>query len=164
MSLYEESITAPRWLLGFVLLAAIAMIGASAVLVTADGLSTVGRAVPAIVLVIAGLGMLFVARTFARLRVRVTEADLEFGFRSVKKSLRGDEVVSAAPDRYPWLRYGGWGVRVSTGGYRAYSQAFERESVVIHAADQHRYHVTSRHPAELAEAINHMAAAESASP
>jgi len=35
---------------------------------------------------------------------------------------------------------------------------------VIDATDQHRYHVTSRHPAELAEAINEMAAGESTTP
>ncbi len=164
MSHYEESTNAPRWLLALVLLAALAMIGVAAMVLLDDELSTAGRVLLGIVLAGSGLALLIVVRMFATLRVRVTDDAVVFGFGRVRKSLRADEIVSAAPDRYPWLRYGGWGVRISTGGYRAYSQAFERESVVIHAADQHRYHVTSRHPADLAEAINDLAAAESASP
>lgn len=164
MSHYEESTNAPRWLLALVLLAALAMIGVAAVVLLDDELSTAGRVLLGIVLASSGLALLIVVRMFATLRVRVTDDVVVFGFGRVRKSLRADEIVSAAPDPYPWLRYGGWGVRISTGGYRAYSQAFERESVVIHAADQHRYHVTSRHPADLAEAINDLAAAESASP
>lgn len=164
MSPYDESIPAPRWLLLFVLLAALAMIGSAVIVAMADDVSGVGQVVLAIVLAAAGLGMLFVVRTFSSLRIRVSGDGVEFGFRSLGKTLEAGQIISAEPERYPWVRYGGWGIRISTGGYRAYSQAFERESVVIHAADQHSYHVTSRHPVDLAEAINHVATAETASP
>ena len=159
MPRYHEAIAAPRWLLGFVLLAALGTLGAAAAIATDDGLAAVGRAFLASVLALAGLAMLFVVRTFATLEVNVDDGGVSFGFRAVRKHLATTDIVSAAPDPYLWMRYGGWGVRRSTGGYRAYSQAFQRGSVVIHAADDHRYHVSSRRPDELAEAINRVAAA-----
>lgn len=164
MSTYSESIAAPRWLLGIVVLVALAMLGAAVAVLVADGSPIAFRAAMTVVLGAAALAMLFVVREFSALRVEVTEAGVEFGFRRFRRALRCDEIIGASVERYPWLRYGGWGVRFSGGGYRAYSQAFERGSVVIDAADQHRYHVSSRNAAELADAINHVARAESASP
>jgi hypothetical protein len=161
---YEESMTAPLWLLGLVVLAGVAMLGGAAVIAADEAISNVASIVLAVVLLASAVAMFLVARTFATLRIAVDDHSLQFGFGPIRKSLRADEIVSAAPDRYPWVRYGGWGVRASTGKHRAYSQAFARESVVIHAADQHRYHVTSTRPAELADVINQLAAAESASP
>jgi hypothetical protein len=160
---YEESMSAPVWLLGSVVLAGAAMLGGAAVLIADDAVSDLAGTILAVVLIASALAMILVARTFATLRITVDDRTLQFGFGPIRKSLGAAEIVGAAPDRYPWVRYGGWGVRASTGKHRAYSQAFARESVVIHAADQHRYHVTSRRPAELADAINQLAAAESAS-
>ena len=160
MPLYEESIPVRRWLLVIIVAAGAAM-GVFAVLVLFDPEgSAASRVLLAIVLGVASLAMVFVARTFSILRVSVTDEAVDFGFRRLGKSLPVGQIVRAEPDRYPWLRYGGWGLRVSTGGYRAYSQAFVGTSVVIYAADHRSYHVSSRHPAELAGAINRVATAE----
>ncbi|MDA0353395.1 MAG: hypothetical protein DWG79_01605 [Chloroflexi bacterium] len=160
---YDESIPAPRWLLGVAAVAGVVMVIASVVVLLAGEMPALGRIPLAAVLLLAGLAMFYVVRTFATLRVHVTAERLQFGFGPLGRELVAGAILDAAPDRYPWLRYGGWGVRISSGGHRAYSQAFQRGSVVIRAADDHRYHVSSRQPAALAEAINRMATGESAS-
>jgi hypothetical protein len=163
MADYKESLSAPRWLLALLVLAALATLAAMVTVLLSDQPSALAKGALALVLGAAGLTMLLVVRSFSVLRVVVHEDSVRFGFGRLAVTLPGSRIVGAQPDRYPWLRYGGWGVRISTNGYRAYSQAFRRESVVIEAADHHRYHVSSSDPARLAEAINRVATAESAS-
>jgi hypothetical protein len=157
---YTESVPAPRWLLLVAAVAGVAMVGGGVAVLASDETRSVGWVLLVAVLVAAGLAMGWVIWTFRELRIEVSDSGARFGFNRLAKSLDADEMIEATAERYPWKRYGGWGVRVSTGGYRAYSQAFERESVLIYAADGHHYHVSSRRPAELAEAINRVASAE----
>ena len=163
MPIYSESIPAPRWVLAIVVVSALVMLGGVLIVLAAGDSPALFRVLITLVLTASAIAMLVVARMFAVLRVEVTDEGVDFRFGRFGKMLRSDQIMHASPDRYPWLRYGGWGVRFSSGGDRAYSQAFERGSVVIDAADHHRYHVSSRHSAELADAINRVAAAESAS-
>ena len=160
MTRYEETVPAPRWLIGVVLVAAIGMLLALALLYRSEEAISV-RVAMTLVLGLSAALMIWIARVFANLQITVSDDVVSFGFGPIVKRLEPAEVVAALPERYPWVRYGGWGVRVSRGGYRAYSQAFRRESVRIDAADEHHYHVTSSRPAELASAINKLAQAGS---
>ena len=106
-----------------------------------------------------GLGivvMVFVIVSFTMLSIAVAFEGIEFRYGLFAKRLRFDQIKSVAVKEYEWLRYGGWGLRFSTGGRRAWNMPFVGTGVVITADEggrEREYYITSRNPEELARVL-----------
>ena len=101
--------------------------------------------------------LVFVIINFTMLSISVASAGIEFRYGLFAKRLRFDQIRSVEAKEYEWLRYGGWGLRWSTGGRRAWNMPFLRTGVAISAAEggrEREYYVTSRKPEELARVIS----------
>ena len=116
---YEEELPAPLWLQAALLLGVVAPLAAilgSAV----DGEDTWSlRAIfyPMMAVVAALLVFSFVS--FRRLRIAVSDEELQFAFGILRKSLPLAAIQSCETKTYRWLTYGGWGIRYALGGRRA---------------------------------------------
>jgi hypothetical protein len=150
---YTESVAAPRWFL--VLIAALALGAlAGAILVIRDPDGASSGVLFAMMLLVA-VALLSVVIVFGRLRVEVRES-LRFHFGPFGRTLEAADVRSATVERYPWMTFGGWGIRLGWwhGGLaRAYSVPFLRTGVAIETAEGKHYYVSSQRPDELAVAI-----------
>lgn len=107
-----------------------------------------------------GLGMvvmLFLIINFTMLAISVAFGGIEFRYGLFAKQLEFDQIRSVQVKDYEWTRYGGWGLRFSTGGRRAWSMPFVKTGVVIEAEEDGKdreYYVSSRNPEELARVLN----------
>ena len=112
-----------------------------------------------------GLGIVvivFVILNFTMLSIAVAASGIEFRYGILAKRLRFDQIRSVAARKYEWLRYGGWGLRFSTGGRRAWNMPFLSTGVAITVDEggrEREYYVTSRQPEELARVLNERIAA-----
>ncbi len=100
--------------------------------------------------------MVLVIITFTMLSISVSAAGVEFRYGVLAKRLRFDQIRSVEARRYEWLRYGGWGLRWSTGGRRAWNMPFLHTGVVIQADEGGKgreYYVTSLEPEKLARVL-----------
>ena len=147
---YVEDVPASRLMVALVTLGAAAMTVA-ALLVLAGG-EWLGGAV----LLSAGAGLGAVALLFGRLAIRVDARELRFGFGPLAVHVPTDRIDAVEVERYRWLPYGGWGIRVATAGRRAWSVPFQREGVSVRTSTGTRYHVSSRRPHELAAAVEEL--------
>jgi len=94
---------------------------------------------------------------FQRLRIAVTDERVEFGFGILRRSLPLASIQSCEVKRYNWLPYGGWGIRFSTGGRRAYSMPGVPRGVEITVAQGRkvrRYFVSSTQPERFASSLS----------
>ncbi len=101
--------------------------------------------------------LVFVIINFTMLSIAVAPAGIEFRYGVFAKRLRFDQIRSVQAKDYAWLRYGGWGLRWSTGGRRAWNMPFLRTGVTIEADEDGRereYYVSSRKPDELARVLS----------
>ncbi len=145
----------PRWLMLLIGLAA-AVTLASAVPVLAEDGAGAGRVPLALLLVAVGLLLAAVVKVFGTLRVAVDDEILRFHFGPFGKTLAASGIASVEAERYRWLLYMGWGIRVSRRHPlrdRAYSVPFLRAGIGIETRDGKRYQVSSRQPRQLAQAI-----------
>jgi hypothetical protein len=113
--------------------------------------------VGAAALLVAGLMLGVIATTFDELHIRLDAGGLRFGFGPFRRTLTAAQLHAAYVEPYSWLRFGGWGLRWSfTRGLReqAYSVPLLRVGVAVETNDGHRFHVSTRRPAEFAAAIN----------
>jgi hypothetical protein len=153
---YQEELPAPLWLQAALLLtiaAPLAAILGSAV----DGEDSWQlRAIfyPMMAIVAALLVFSFVS--FLRLRIAVSDEEMQFAFGMLRKSLPLAAIQSCETTKYRWLTYGGWGIRYALGGRRAWSLPGVPEGVEVTVAEGtrvRRYFVSSRFPELLAEAV-----------
>ncbi len=99
---------------------------------------------------------LFLLLNFTSLSVKVTEHAFEFRYGMFGKSLKWDQIKSVESTDYKWISYGGWGIRFSTKGRRAWSQIGAKRGVVvevIEGSNERRYFVSSNRADELSDAI-----------
>lgn len=98
----------------------------------------------------------FVLFNFTNLAVSVGAAGIEFRYGMFAKKLKWEQVKSAEPQGYSWKTFGGWGIRFSTQGRRAWSQLGVRTGVVVAVSEDghdRSYFVSSRKPDALQAAI-----------
>ncbi len=100
----------------------------------------------------------FAMLTFRSLKVVVSEGQVRFGFGLLRKSIRFEQIKAIEAKRYRWLIYGGWGVRLSFSGRRAWSVPgvpAGAELTVEEGRRVRRYFVSSRFPERLLEAMQY---------
>jgi hypothetical protein len=110
---------------------------------------------PAMLLALAAL--VLVMGSFRRLRIAATDERVEFGFGLFRRSLPLASIQSCEVKRYNWLPYGGWGIRFSMGGRRAYSVPGVPRGVEITVAQGRkvrRYFVSSTQPERFASSLS----------
>lgn len=153
---YEEQVPATWWLRAVMLISLAAMIGAL-IGPAFDGPKSRAWYIsyyPAMAL--AAAAMAFSLLTFRRLSIAVTDEKVTFGFSVLRKTLPLETIRAYEVKKYNWLRYGGWGIRFSLGGRRAYSLPGIPMGVEIIARQgkkERRYFVSSRYPDRFAAAI-----------
>lgn len=104
-------------------------------------------------------------RLFAVLYVRVEDGQVKAKYGPFGLSLPVAEIESARAEAYRWGSYGGWGIRwgLDQGKRgRALSQVFLRSGIILEMKNGSRHYITSRHPEDLAAAVNRMLLAPSA--
>jgi hypothetical protein len=93
---------------------------------------------------------------FRDLKTRVADDAVEFRFGLFGKSLPLREIDNVEVKKYNWLPYGGWGIRFSWGGRRAWSMIGVPRGVEITAGRDkkaRRYFVSSTQPELLASSL-----------
>lgn len=99
---------------------------------------------------------LFVLVNFANLSVLVDGEGLQLAYGMFRKRFAWQDMLSVEVMPYQWAQYGGWGIRFSTRGRRAWSQLFVKTGVQVRIredGDERDYFVSSRHPEELVAAL-----------
>jgi hypothetical protein len=153
---YREVILWPAWLQGLGVLALVAMLAALAIPATSgdEGWSFYAWYYP--VMGLAALVTLTVVVNFRYLTIEVTDERARFRFGIFGTSLPLEAVQSCEVRRYRWLPYGGWGLRMASGGRTAYSVLGVPRGVEITVEKQgklRRYFVSSARPEALAAAL-----------
>ena len=100
---------------------------------------------------------MFLLLNFTNLSVRVTESGFSFRYGMFGKSFSWDQMKSVKATDYKWITYGGWGIRFSTKGRRAWSQIGAKRGVVVEVVEggkERSYFVSSKRADELAESIS----------
>jgi hypothetical protein len=154
---YQEDVPMPAWLW------AILIVGIGGIIVgiigplldSAQGWIWYATYYPAMVVLL--LALVVVAGSFRRLRITVTDERVEFGFGRFRKSLLLASIQACEVKRYNWLPYGGWGIRFSTGGRRAYSMPGVPRGVEItveQGKKVRRYFVSSTQPERFASSLS----------
>jgi len=154
---YQEDVPMPAWLW------AILIVGIGGIIVgiigplldDTQGWAWYATYYPAMVVLL--LALMVVAYSFRRLRITVTDERVEFGFGRFRKSLPLASIQSCEVRRYNWLPYGGWGIRFSTGGRRAYSMpgiSGGVEITVEQGRKVRRYFVSSTQPERFASSLS----------
>ena len=106
---------------------------------------------------IAVLVDVFLLLNFTNLSVSVADSGFEFRYGFFGKSFTWDQINSVEVTDYRWINYGGWGIRFSTKGRRAWSQLGVKRGIVIDVTEggkSRRYFVSSRRADELADALD----------
>jgi len=153
---YEEELPMPAWFQAMLLIVLAAVV--FAIVLPAFGSFSGGGAVAAyyVALTAALASMLFAIATFRRLKIVVSHEQIRFGFGVLQKSIPFERIKSFEAKRYNWLIYGGWGIRFSLGGRRAWSVPGVPEGVELTVEEGkrvRRYFVSSRYPERLVEAV-----------
>jgi len=154
---YQEDVPMPAWL------RAIMIVGIGGIIVgiagplldSAQGWAWYATYYPAMAVLL--LALVAVAYSFRRLRITVTDERVEFGFGRFRKSLPLASIQACEVKRYNWLPYGGWGIRFSTGGRRAYSMPGIPGGVEITVEQDkkvRRYFVSSTQPERFASSLS----------
>ena len=155
--LYAEDVR-----IGWVLLSLLSgILGIEAAVVTVVAIKSALTGPEAIVFYVAMslsiVVMVFIIVNFTMLSIAVAPSGIEFRYGVFAKRLRFEQIRSAEARRYEWLRYGGWGLRWSTGGRRAWNMPFLSTGVAISVDEggrEREYYVSSRQPEELARVLN----------
>jgi hypothetical protein len=151
---HDEAVVAPRWLvwLGLVF-AALAGLAVSATLRDAS-LALSERLLMVLTVLGAGFAVGAVALVFSRLRVEAGPDGVRAGFGPFRSMYRAEAIEGATPDRYRWLRFGGWGIRWSWNlRDRAYSVPFVARGVTIRLQGGRTVFLSSHEPEHLAATI-----------
>lgn len=154
--LYTEDIRI-SWLFLTILAGALGITAAILTMVAFTGAVSGWEAVLFYAAMSLGIAVLvFVIINFTMLSIAVAFEGIEFRYGVLAKRLRFDQMRSAEAKEYEWLRYGGWGLRWSTGGRRAWNMPFLSTGVVITVDEggrEREYYVSSHNPEELARVL-----------
>jgi hypothetical protein len=158
---YRESVRAPWWFQLALLLSALGAALGALIAATDGGTRLLERVVGTLALLAAAALLASVGRMFTTLDISVTPRRVRFGFGPFATTLRSGELTAARVERYPWWRFGGWGLRRSIvrWGDRAFTVPFVSDAVALEVADGRRYHVSTRRPERFAAAAAALAAA-----
>ena len=152
---YREVIPFPAWIQGLAVLVVAGMVAALAIpAATAEGWRFYAWYYP--VMGLAALVTLVVVANFRYLTIVVTDESVRFRFGIFGTSLPLETLHGREVKRYQWLPYGGWGLRMATGGRMAYSVLGVPRGVEITAERRgklRRYFVSSARPEALAAAL-----------
>lgn len=99
---------------------------------------------------------MFLLFNFTNLALRVSEEGFGIRYGMFSKTLKWDQIIAVEATDYSWISYGGWGIRFSTKGRRAWSQFGVKRGVVVAVTEsgaERRYFVSSRRADELAAAL-----------
>ena len=155
--LYAEDVRI-GWFLLTLLSGILGVEGAVMTVVAIKGALSGGEAIAFYVAMsLAVVVMVFVIINFTMLSIAVSTAGIEFRYGLFAKRLRFDQIRAVETRNYEWLRYGGWGLRWSTGGRRAWNMPFVNTGVRIEAGEngkEREYYVTSRNAEELARVLS----------
>lgn len=152
--LYKENVHADRPFTCVMMGLSLAFAIGGAWLLLDVGANGDGLALLAVSALIGGLW-----RLFAVLYVRVEDGQVKARYGPFGLSLPVVEIGSARAEAYRWGSYGGWGIRsgLDQGKRgRAMSQVFLRSGIIVEMKNGSRHYVTSRHPEDLAAAVNRM--------
>ena len=155
---YEEAVLAPRWMSW--LSVGVAMFGGLlAPAILRDQALTPGERLTTALTVVGACALVGLAGlVFSRLTVRAGADGIRAGFGPFATTLAPDSIEGVRAERYRWLRFGGWGLRLSWNlRDRAYSVPFVREGVTIRLQGGRTVFVSSRQPERLAAAIDRLA-------
>ncbi len=156
---FDESVRVPGWvigILGLVLGVTAGALTGVAVRNLAGDSPIIGGSEAVVFYVTFALAILldvFLLINFTNLTVSVADGGFEFRYGLFGKSFNWDQISDVEPTEYHSLAYGGWGIRFSTKGRRAWSQLGAKRGVVVHVNEggrARRYFVSSRRADELA--------------
>lgn len=152
---YREVVPFPAWMQGLAVLGVAGMVAALAIpAATAADWWFYAWYYP--VMGLAALVTLVVVANFRYLTIVVTDESVRFRFGIFGTSLPLETLHGREVKRYQWLPYGGWGLRMATGGRMAYSVLGVPRGVEITAERRgklRRYFVSSARPEALAAAL-----------
>lgn len=112
-----------------------------------------GRWIGVVSLVVTAVALALAGWWFLVLQVEVAPGEVSFRFGPFRKRLPAGSIERVAATPYRWIAYGGWGLRMSLGGRRAYTVPFLRTGVELTTTDGKTYYVSSHNPQLLAAAI-----------
>ena len=98
----------------------------------------------------------FVLTNFTMLIVVVTEEHLLFRYGMFSRKFRFQDIRALEVRHYSWIKYGGWGIRVASGGKRAWSVPFIKTGLAVLTevdGKEKEYYITSRFPTEFRAAF-----------
>jgi hypothetical protein len=155
---YDEAVLAPRWMLWLGLgIAALAGLAAATTL-RDSSLSSSARTAAAAAIAISGLTVGLVGLLFSTLHVHASPEGVRAAFGPFASTFLAASIAGAHAERYRWLRFGGWGIRLSGNLCdRAFSVPFVPEGVTIRLQEGRSVFVSSRQPERLAAAIAELA-------
>jgi hypothetical protein len=153
---YREVVLWPAWMQGLGVLALVGMLAALAIPATSGDEGWLFYAWYYPVMGLTTVVTLTVVVNFRYLTIEVTDERARFRFGIFGTSLPLEAVQSCEVRRYRWFRYGGWGLRMASGGRMAYSVLGVPRGVEITAETKgklRRYFVSSGRPEALAAAL-----------
>jgi hypothetical protein len=155
---FKEAVRVPAWMIGMMGL----VLGVTAGALTGVAVRNLVGDEPIITgseatifyvcFAIAVLVDLFLLFNFTFLMITVGERGLEFRYGLFSKFFSWSQISDARTDDYNWVPFGGWGIRFSTQGRRAWSQVGVKTGVVVgvvEGGNERHYFVTSRREKEL---------------
>lgn len=165
--MYQESVSASRWMLVPLTPAAIALAVGLFVTLADDSISDGERLVGLIPIVIVIMLIPLLLWSFSRLRVSVSEGDVSGGDVDGGAELRASfgrfatvfpaaEIAAVEVKPYRWIEYGGWGIRWALPlkrHHRAWTVPFVSTGVLVRRTDSSSLYINSREPERLATAI-----------
>ncbi len=110
---------------------------------------------------------IFLLFNFTNLAITVNDRGLEFRYGMFGKFFAWDTMSNAKSNEYRWITYGGWGIRFSTQGRRAWSQLSVKEGVVVDVTEggkKRHYFISTRRPEELESVLLSKIAVEDTEP
>jgi hypothetical protein len=160
---FDEGVRVPGWVIGILGL----VLGVTAGALTGVAIRNligdeplISGAEAAIFYVTFALAVLldvFILFNFTNLTLSVSESGFECRYGLFGKSFKWEQINSAEVSDYRWITYGGWGIRYSTKGRRAWSQLGAKQGVVLNVTEgssERHYFVSSKRPDELLDALN----------
>ena len=159
---FSESVRVPAWLIGMMGL----VLGVTAGPLTGVAVRNLVGDEPIIsgseatifyvCFAVAVLVDLFLLVNFSFLVIRVDDRGLEIRYGLFSKFFSWSQVSDVRTSDYNWVPFGGWGIRFSTQGRRAWSQVDVKTGVIVDVMEggkERHYFVTSRRDTELEAAI-----------
>ena len=150
---YEETVPASPWFNWLIYVVVIALLVVGGVILSDGSISGSSQVLSTVILLVVIILLVMVSVIFARLHIKVGEKILRFNFGPLGRTITAGEIVSVEVEPYRWLTYGGWGIRGSTKGCRAFSVPFCNRGVSVQVLNGPRYHISSKSPDRFAEAV-----------